>query len=288
LLGALTLLWGGNWPAMKVALAEVRPWTFRSVCLVAGGAALLLMARAGGHSLAIPRGERWPICLVASFNITAWHLLSAYGLIRIPAGRAAIIAYTMPLWAVILGWLLLGEPLTGPRGLGLLLGLGGLAVLIGPETGRVLWSAPLGALLMLGAAVCWGTGTVLMKRFRWTMPTVLLTAWQLVLGAVPVLLGALLLEPVSALASVGRAGVVATAYATLVGVVFCHYAWFRVLGMLPAGVAAIATLGIPVVGVLSSGLILGEPLALRELTALVLVVSAVGIVLVGPGLRSSR
>jgi len=83
LLATLTLLWGGNWPAMKLALREVDPWTFRTVCLLVGGAGLLALARAGGQSLRVPPRERWPLAVVTFFNITAWHLCSAYGLTRI-------------------------------------------------------------------------------------------------------------------------------------------------------------------------------------------------------------
>lgn len=284
LLGTLTLFWGLNWPAMKLGLAEVPPWTFRTFCLVTGGLGLLALARAGGHRLAIPRAERGPLCLVALFNITAWHLLSAYGLTLIRAGRAAIIAYTMPLWAVLLGRLLLGERLTRARALGLVLGLLGMAALLGPEL-RAVWAAPRGALFIVAAAVAWAAGTVLMKGFRWTLPTVLLAGWQVLLGAVPVTLGALLLEPRPALGVLTWPALVGTAYAAVVGVVVCHYLWFRILRMLPSGIAAIATLGVPIVGVFSSAVVLGERIGVGELIALALVVLALGLVLVVPGGR---
>ena len=140
--------------------------------------------RAGGHSLAVPRAERGPLVLAALFNITAWHLCSAYGLTRIQAGRGAIIAYTMPLWTVIFGRVLLGERIGRTRLAALALGLGGMAVLIAPDA-RALWAAPAGTLLMLAAAVAWAIGTVLTKATRWTMPTAALTGWQVVLGGDP-------------------------------------------------------------------------------------------------------
>lgn len=279
LLGALTVLWGGNWPAMKLALSEIGPWTFRVFCLLTGGIGLLGIAKAGGHSLKISRHEWWPICTVALFNISLWHMLSAYGLTFIQAGRAVIIAYTMPLWAVILGRIILREPLTGARSLALLLGLAGLTILIGPEVGIIFGTTPIGTLLMLGAAVSWATGTVLVKYFQWTTATVLLTGWQVILGAVPVLLGKFALEPLPSLADLSLKGVVGTAYAAIIGVLFCHYAWFRVVQLLPSATAAIGTLGIPVVGVFGSGLVLGERVGLREIVALVFVVFALALVL---------
>ena len=141
LLGALTILWGSNWPAMKLALRELDPWTFRTVCLLVGGGGLLALVRAGGHSLRVPRAERWPLALIALFNITGWHICSAYGLTLVHAGRAAIIAYTMPLWTVIFGRLLIGERITRSRLAALGLGLAGMAVLVTPDLGAI-WAAP--------------------------------------------------------------------------------------------------------------------------------------------------
>ncbi len=287
LLGAVTIAWGGAWPAMKLGLGEVGPWTFRTVCLVTGGLGLLGIARAGGHPLGISRSERWPICLAALFNITGWHMFSAYGLTLIHASRAVIIAYTMPLWAVLLGRVVLRETLTRARGGALLLGLAGLAVLIGPEV-RAVWRAPVGVLLMLAAAASWAAGTVVVKYFKWTAPTVVLTAWQVILGAVPVVLGQLVLEHAPSPASLSLKAVLGTAYTALVGALFSHYAWFKVVQMLPATVAAIATLGIPALGVLGSWAILGEPAGLSEVAALLLVVPALALLLLDRGVPSRR
>ena len=272
---------------MKLALRELDPWTFRTVCLVVGGGGLLALVRAGGQSLYVPPSERRPLALVALFNITAWHLCSAYGLTLVQAGRGVIIAYTMPLWTVIFARVLVGERITAPRLAALGLGLGGMAALIAPEAGK-LWRAPAGTLLMLGAAGAWGLGTVLTKAQRWTIPTSALTGWQVVLGAVPIALGTLLRSAsagdggtVSRLASISPAALLGTAYATFVGVIFCHWAWFRLVSILPAAVASIGTLGIPIVGLFTSALVLGEPVGPAEIVALVLVVCGLAILIGG-------
>jgi drug/metabolite transporter (DMT)-like permease len=287
LLAALTVLWGSNWPAMKLAVRELDPWTFRTICLLVGGTGLLALVRAGGHSLAIPRRERGPLALAALFNITVWHLCSAYGLTRIQAGRGAIIAYTMPLWTVILGRVLVGDRIGPGRLAALLLGLGGMAALMAPDV-HALWAAPAGTLLMLAAAVGWGLGTVLTKARRWTMPTAALTGWQVVLGGVPIALGAALRAAVqdgapllSQIAGASSGAILGTAYATFVGVIFCHWAWFRIVAILPAAGAAIGTLGIPIVGVFASALVLGEPVGPAELLALALVVGGLAILVRG-------
>ncbi|MBW1996688.1 MAG: DMT family transporter [Deltaproteobacteria bacterium] len=279
LLISLTLFWGLNWPIMKIALMEIPPWTFRTLCLVLGGIGLMILARAKGLSLAIPRGELKPLLLVASMNITGWHILSAHGLSRINASRATIIAFTMPIWATLLGRLVLGEKLSLLRLLGLGFGIGGLFLLIAPELGSIS-ASPAGSALMLGAAVSWAMGTVAIKHFKWTMAVSLLTAWQLLLGGIPVVAGAILFDPLDSLLHVSPRTILASTYVILLPIIYCQWAWFKVVSLFPAAVAAIGTLAIPVIGVLSSALILSEPVGLRELAALALVVTALLLVMV--------
>src|SRR3982751_496479 len=112
ILAGLTVAWGFNWTAMKVALAEVPPWTFRSLCLGFGSAVLFLVLRAGGQNLAVPKGQRLRLAMLAFFNITCWNLLVAFGLSMIPSGRAAILAYMMPAWAIPLSICFLRERVT--------------------------------------------------------------------------------------------------------------------------------------------------------------------------------
>jgi drug/metabolite transporter (DMT)-like permease len=281
LLAILSIFWGLAWPMMKIALGEILPWTFRTFCLFLGGLGVLALAKVSGSTLAIPLAEVRPLLLVALLNITIWHLCSAYGLIHMNAGRAAIIAFTMPVWASILGSFILGERLTLARLLGLCLGIGGLLILIGPDM-KAFGSAPLGAVFMLGAAVSWAGGTVALKYFRWTMPTAVFTGWQLILGGIPVIIGALIFEPFTAILQVSWRGALATAYVIILPMIFCYLAWVRVVQLFPANVAAIGTLAIPVIGVFSSGLILGEPISLQEIAALILVLMALAIAMVKP------
>ncbi len=279
LLGALSIFWGISWPIMKTALGEIRPWTFRSLCVVLGGLGVLAMARAGRLRSNIPRVEFLPLLIVAFFNTTCWHLGSAYGLIHLKAGRAVIIAFTMPLWASLLGVIVLKERLTISRLVGLGLGMAALAILIGPDL-QALGVAPMGVAFMLWAAMSWALGTVLLKRFRWTIPTLSLSGWQLLLGGIPLLLGALVLEPVSALSLVSWRAALATAYMIVIPVILCGWAWFKVVELFPAGIAAIGTLAIPVVGVFSSAVALGETVGLQEVAALVLMTMAISIVMI--------
>jgi drug/metabolite transporter (DMT)-like permease len=284
LLVALTITWGLNWPMMKLALQEVQPWAFRSLCLMVGGLSLLALTRASGARVGFPRGRLGPLALVAVFNITAWHLLSAYALLKTGSGRAAIIGYTMPLWAAPLSVLVLGARLTARQVLALTFGMVALALLIGQDL-AVVGSAPVGALLMAGAALSWAIGTVLVKKFAWDgMAVMALTGWQQLIGGLPIVLGWWLLEPLPDLGALSLPAAIGLAYSVFVAMIFCHTAYFKLVSMLPAHVAAISVLAVPVVGVVSSAGLLGEPVGPAEAAALLLVVGGL-FLLIRPAAR---
>jgi drug/metabolite transporter (DMT)-like permease len=141
---------------------------------------------------------------------------------------------------------------------------------------------------MLGAAVSWATGTICMKYFRWTMPTSELVGWQLLVGGVPIFLGAPLIEAVPDLGRISAAALAAAAYSAVVPMILCHYAYFKLVRLFPAALATLGTVAIPVIGVITGALLLGEPISWREVTALAMVVAALALVLLVPALLHRR
>jgi len=278
LLGALTLLWGFNWPMMKLALAELPVWTFRGACIGFGAIGLFVIARVQGLPVR-PQRDQWVrLALTALFNVTCWNVLIGYGVSMLPSGRSAILAYTMPLWTVILSALFLRERLTMRKVLGVVLGMGALILLLGTELIQIS-ASPAGAMLVLAAALSWATGTVIMKRWPTHLPTTSFVAWQLTLGGGPVMAGALILDwgqwhPISIPATI------ALLYNMFIAFVFCHWAWFKIATSAPASIAALSTMMIPVVGVISGILVLGEKPGWQEFAALWLVALSLATVLI--------
>jgi len=285
LLAVVTLLWGVNWPIMHRAIEELPIWTFRAICVGGAAIGLLLIARLAGQSIRIPRGELRPLLLMSLFNVTIWHLASATGLAHLSAGRATIIAFTMPLWAALLAIPLLGERLSWTTLSGLLLGLAGMAALVLPDFGALLVD-PVGPIAMLVAAMSWAVGTVGMKYVGFTMPVTTLTGWQLLLGGAPVMIGALLFDRGFDFAAVSAGAWLATAFSLVAATIFCHWAWFKLVRRFPAVGISVGSLAIPVVGVLASALGFGEAIGPEVLAALALVVGALFLVLILPSLRS--
>ncbi|HSB68992.1 MAG TPA: DMT family transporter [Candidatus Methylomirabilis sp.] len=287
LLVGLTLGWGLNWPAMKLAVSEMAPMRFRTLCLLAGAVGLFGTARAGGLPIRIPEGQRLRMAITALVNITGWNVFAIYGVSMMASGRAAILGYTMPALSVPLSVWLLHEPFTRRRALGVALGLAGMGLLLGKEAEAV-GRSPLGALFMIAAAAFWAMGTVMIKRWPVDLPTSSFTAWQLLIGVVPILVIALSLESGTFNPfTLSPWPMLGTFYNILVVFNFCYWAWTKIAILAPVGVSSLAIMMIPVVGVFSGALLLGEAPHWPDYVALALVVGSLATVLLPPRARAA-
>ena len=275
------ILWGLNWPAVKYVLGEVPPWTFRAIAFSAGAALLAIIALVRGASLLVPRTDRWPIAICSVLMILGFNIFTSFGQLVTETSKAAIIAFTMPMWAALLSAVFLGERIGVNKIISLALGMSGLGVLIVSGDGEYL-ARPLGFILMLCAALSWAAGTVLMKAHNWSIGPLSRTVWLVGLSAPPAIAGSLVIEHPWTL-TIPSASVLAVLTFHVIGpVAICYAAWTVLLVRLPASTAAIGTLLIPVVGVLSSSLFLGDQLTLPKLMALALIVASVAFVFVRP------
>ena len=177
-IAVLALVWGCNWPVLKMGVGELAPLTFRALTLPFAALGLLAVARFSGDAVRIAREHWGKVAVLALLNIAGWNGLVLFGVQLLPAGRSAIIAYTMPLWATIIATLVLNEPLSKRKAAGLGLGMVGMALLLGEEV-RAIERAPFGALMILGAAVVWACGTVLLRKWKPPIPQNTLTGWMM-------------------------------------------------------------------------------------------------------------
>lgn len=275
---AVSFGWGLNWPVMKFGLLEIPLWTFRAASSLAAGLCLLAVTRLVSGST-LPPVDEWPgLALAALFNVTLWQVLVAYGLRLVAAGQTAILAFTMPLWAVMLGRVFLGEPLGWRAAMALGLGMAGIAALLARDFAAIA-AAPGGVAIVLAGAIAWAIGTLIQKRQRSSLSAMAMAGWQLTLGSLPMLVMIPPLEGFHVPAFSGTAWL-ALAYTTFISLVSCWYAWFKVVRLLPMSVASIGILLSPVVGVVSGATLLGEPIGASEVLALALIGSALALILV--------
>lgn len=274
LLLATVVGWGLNWPAMKVLLEEVPPFSIRAASAAVGVALLAAIALRRGESLAVPPRLFPRLTLAALLNVTAWMGLASFSLLWLAAGEATIVCYTMPVWASIFAWIVLGERITARRLTALGVGFAGLLVLVLGDGLDVGLAKLPGVGFALAAALLFSLGTVVTKRWPVAMPPASLVAWQTGLGCLPLLVGALIFDSVD-VAAISTQSWLLLLYGGIAPLGLCYLAWFAALKRLPASAAAAGTLLTPVVGVITAALFLGEPLGWREILALSLTIGGV-------------
>ena len=283
-IAVLTLVWGCNWPILKIGVIELAPLTFRALTLPFAAAGLLLIAHLSGDRIRIPRAW-WPrVAMLGLLNIAGWNGFVLFGVQQLPAGRSAILAYTMPLWATVIATFALHEPLGKRKLIGLLLGVAGMGILIGDEI-RVIDKSPFGVVMILAAAVVWAFGTVLLRKWKPPLPQNTLTGWMMVVGWLPILVLAPFFDsaPLGVeLASLTARGWFAIVYNIFLAGTIAHWAWFYLARTLPVAVSSLSSLPVPVVGVFAGILVLGETPGPQEWVALALVVGALFTVMFEP------
>ena len=268
--------WGFNWPVTKYLLSELPPLTLRGSSGVIGAALLALLALLSRQSLHVPRWM-WPrIVLLGVLNVTAWMVLMGLALLWLPASEAALIAYTMPVWASLLAWPVLGERPTLLRTIALLMAFAGLASIMGGNGLSASMQKLPGIIMALCGAIGFAVGTVLAKRRPILLPPIPAAAWQIGIGCLPVAVAGLLIETtnVSAITETGWALLV---YSVVGQFCIAYVSWFAALARLPASVAAIGTMAVPVIGVVTSALALHEPLGPGQIAALIFTLAGVAL-----------
>ena len=271
LLIGLTLVWGASWPIMKIAVDGMPILVYRFISAFGCGIFMMIVTRWSGHSLALPRRLWVPVLANATINVFLFLFLSAIALGMMPSGHAAVMAYTMPVWAFLISIPVLGERPRAAQWLGLVLGMGAIAVLLQRGWSEV-GEAPLGVFVMGGAAMCWATGTIIMKKVTWQKPMSLIVGWQFVLGSLPFAI--LMQDDLPTLVWPGWDVALAVTYTLVLALAFGFWAWFRIVEMVPASVASLSVLAIPALGVISGAVILNEEIGTTEIAALALLLGA--------------
>jgi drug/metabolite transporter (DMT)-like permease len=283
LLAVLALVWGTNWPLFPVVLREISVWTFRSVSMTGAGLLLLAVARLRGQSLQIPRQDWLPVALGGLIYLAVWNVAAAYSAVLIPSGQSAVLGFTMPLWAALFAWLVFGERLSARQWLAVALAASGVLLLVWRGLGAYA-QAPLGLALGLLSAVAWAVGTMIIKRSGVAVPATVLTGWQLLLASLPITACALAFGDGDwFMPSPLTLGVVL--YITLVPMAIGNVAWFSIVGLLPAHVAGLSSILVPVVALVSGALMHREPLGPLQLLAMACCAAALALTLSGPGHR---
>jgi drug/metabolite transporter (DMT)-like permease len=275
LLCMLTLIWGLNWPVMKIGVADFPAFTFRTVTMAGGLVVFAAVARLQGHSLRVERAHWGEVAKLSVSNMAGWYALSIVGIKLLASGRAAILGYTLPVWVALIGLLVYGER-QGPRlVLALLAATVGIGLLLAHEL-QAMAGSPLGTLFMLAAAAVWALGTHQLRRRRQPTPLVVLSFWMMAGAMAFCALLSLAFERHQWVRWPNPAEGGAILFNVFLAYGVAQLLWFRLASALPPVVSALSVMMIPVVGVAAGMLMLGERPGWTDLAALVAVLVAIG------------
>jgi len=274
----LTLMWGVNWPMMKLSLSQLSPLYFRAITMTLGATWLFAYVAWRGERMR-PRGREWQdIALLGLPNVLGWHTLSIFGVQALASGRAAILGFTMPIFTVVLGALFFGEKITPRVRLALISVVLAIGLLLWHEIAR-LTGRPTGVVWMLGAAASWALGTLLFKRAQLTLSPMVITVWMLLAFSVVLWVFALTLEPQPDPGTFTAMVWVSLAYGVGINYGVAQLIWFSMARSLPPATSAMSVMAIPLVGTLSATFIVGEIPHWQDWLAMAFVMVAIASVL---------
>lgn len=269
-LAVLSLTWGYTWVLAKQGLVYAPPFAFAAERCVGSAVALIIALRLTGRRLTLV--APWQTLGIGLAQVAGFMIFQTWALVEGGPGKTAVLIFTMPIWTLLLAWPILGERVRGKQWIAAICTIGGLLLIIEPwDMHASLFSKFLG----LMAALCWAIGTILVKRLRSQTPVDLLTltAWQMIIGSVPLVLLALIVPERATDWNWHYAGILG--FMAVASTALCWWLWIYILDRVPAWEASLSVLGTPVVAILSSRLTFGEPFSLTEIA---------GILLIGGGL----
>lgn len=255
---AVIIIWGTNWTVTKMLVATVPPIWSAAIRSCIAVVALFILQILTGQFVIPKRGDGWVIFVVSFFHMSLFGAFMAIGLQFISVGRSVVLGYTTPLWVAPGAWLFLREPLPPLRIAGVILGLCGLLALFNPLA--LDWSdsrALIGNGLLLLAALCWAVSILYVRAHKWVSTPFQLVLWQNLLAVVILSATAFVLEGVPHF-TLTPAVMAQFAYSGILATAFGFWAVTVINSILPATLTSLGLLATPVVGILSSLIMLGE------------------------------
>lgn len=267
-----------NWPAVKFLLTEIPPLTMRAISFTAAAFILAAIVRFLKQPLSLKKDEILPTAVVGLFLIFGFNVLTTFGQILTETSKATIIAYTMPSLTAILAAFYLRERIGFHVWVALILAMGGLIILASDDFSALVKN-PLGPTIMIFAALSWAIGNVGLKSQVWSLKPLALTVWFFLFSSLAAWPLVFIYEPFGT-HNWSNIRILAVLIFHILGpMITCYVVWALLVARLPATIASISVLTAPVVGVLSSALLLGDIFTWHKLVALTAIILSISVVI---------
>ena len=278
LLIILVLVWSSVWSLFRIVMEAFPPLSFRVIIGIPAFVLLLTLGYKKVRTIKIPRNNIKSLLLISFFNVTLWQILMLYGITMLGGGRAAVLTYTMPVWATIFAAIFGYEKINLSMVISLILGMIGIFFL---STEINIFENLFGFLITLSAGLSWAIGTMIVKYGGIKSDGLIVAGWQQIIGIIPIIPFALYYD-LNNFGEIELKHILIIFYGIFFSSAYTYWAYFTVLQKFTVNITSISVMAVPVLAVLIDYLTINFPFSMLDLSALIFIVSGIYIAAVKP------
>ncbi len=278
LLVLLILVWSLVWSLFKFAMEVIPPFSFRVIIGLPACLLLFLLAFKKCKKVDIPKKNWKSLFLISFFNVTLWQVLMLYGIGMLGGGRAAVLTYTMPVWATIFASLFGFEKINISIIVALILGMLGIVSL---SIEINIFNNFLGFLITLSAGLSWGIGTMIVKYGGIKSDGLIVAGWQQLIGILPIIPFALYFD-LNNFGTINYSHLLVILFGIFLSSGYTYWAYFTVLQKFSVNVTSVSVMAVPILAILIDFIFLGTQLSFYDILALILIVVSIFVVATTP------
>ncbi|MGA0412024.1 MAG: DMT family transporter [Candidatus Puniceispirillales bacterium] len=283
LLIILVLVWSSVWSLFRIAMEAIPPFSFRVIIGLPAFLLLLILGYKKVKTVKIPRNNIKSLLLISFFNVTLWQILMLYGITMLGGGRAAVLTYTMPVWATIFAAIFGYEKINFSIIVSLILGMIGIFFL---SIEINIFENLLGFLITLSAGLSWAIGTMIVKYGGIKSDGLIVAGWQQLIGIIPIIPFALYYD-LNNFGEIELRHILIIFYGIFFSSAYTYWAYFTVLQKFSVNITSISVMTVPVLAVLIDYFMIDFPFSTLDLFALIFIISGIYIAATRPFNKNS-
>ena len=278
LLVLLILVWTSVWSLFKIAIEAIPPLSFRVIIGIPAFILLLFLGFKKVKTIYIPKSDFKPLLLISFFNVTLWQVLMLYGIDMLGGGRAAVLTYTMPVWATIFASIFGYEKINLSIIVSLIFGMLGILFL---SLEINVSENILGFLITLSAGLSWAIGTMIVKYGGIKSDGLIIAGWQQIIGIIPIIPFALYYD-LDNFGLIDYRHILIIIYGIFLSSAYTYWAYFTILQKFSVNVTSVSVMAVPILAILVDYVLVDVEFSSFDLLALIFIVSGIYIVATKP------
>ena len=274
LLIILILVWTSVWSLFRIVIEAVPPLSFRVIIGIPAFVLLLILGFKKVKTINVPKADWKPLLLISFFNVTLWQVLMLYGISMLGGGRAAVLTYTMPVWATIFAAIFGYEKINLSIIISLIFGMLGIFFL---SIEINIFQNMVGFLITLSAGLSWAVGTMIVKYGGIKSDGLIVAGWQQIIGIIPIIPFALYFDS-NNFGFIDYIHISIIFYGIFLSSAYTYWAYFTILQKFSVNVTSISVMAVPILAILVDYVFINVKFSTFDLLALIFIVTGIYIV----------